>query len=139
VILPDTSIWVEYLLATPPSPGQRKGHPSPAEALDAGIEQEQVLACGPVVAELLAGARGPQRDELSKQLGGQPWIDLKRSDWLTVGQTAAKLRERGQTTPLIDIQIAVCAVLAEAELWTLDHDFERIAESLDGLRVRMFE
>jgi predicted nucleic acid-binding protein len=75
---------------------------------------------------------------LATQLVAQPWIDLKRSDWLTIGHTAAKLQERGQTTPLIDVQIAICAVITEAELWTLDHDFERIAEALDGPRVRVF-
>ncbi len=67
-----------------------------------------------------------------------PGSTLSASDWLTIGHTAAKLQERGQTTPLIDVQIAICAVTAEAELWTLDHDFERIAGVLDGLRVRVF-
>ena len=56
-----------------------------------------------------------------------------------MGHTAAKLQERGQTVPLIDVQIAMCAVGAQAELWTLDRDFERIVEALDGLRVRVFE
>lgn len=137
MILADTSIWVEYLRTGPPPPNE-SGSASPAEALDAAIQREQVLTCGPVAAELLAGARGRQRDELAEQLGAQPWIDIKRSDWLTIGHTAAKLQERGQTTPLIDVQIAICAVTAEAELWTLDHDFERIAGVLDGLRVRVF-
>jgi predicted nucleic acid-binding protein len=141
VILADTSVWVEYLRSAPSSAPSREGRSSasPAEALDARIEQEQVMTCGPVVAELLAGARGPQRDELAVLLGAQPWIDLGHGDWLTVGQTAAELRERGHTTPLIDVQIAVCATLAEAELWTLDGDYERIAQSLDGLRVRLFD
>jgi predicted nucleic acid-binding protein len=138
VILPDTSVWVEYLRAERPPPRESKSA-SPAEELDVVIQQEQVLTCGPVVAELLAGARGHQRGELTEQLGGQPWVELKRSDWLTVGHIAATLRERGQTTPLLDVQIAVCAVSAKAELWTIDHDFERIAEVLDGLRIRVFE
>jgi hypothetical protein len=33
---------------------------------------------------------------------------------------------------------AHCAVRAKAELWTLDHSFERIGEALEGLRVRVF-
>jgi predicted nucleic acid-binding protein len=138
VILPDTSVWVEYLRAGPAPPSQ-SASASPAGDLDPLIQQEQVLTCGPVVAELLAGARGHQRNKLAEQMGTQPWVDLKRSDWLTVGHTAAKLQEQGQTTPLIDVQIAVCAVNAKAELWTLDRDFERIVEALDGLRVRVFE
>ena len=138
MILPDTSIWVEYLRAQPSAQSQSKSA-APADELEPLIKQQQTVTCGPVVAELLAGARGQQRDELAAQLGAQPWIDLKRGDWLTIGHTAAKLQERGQTVPLVDVQIAMCAVRAEAELWTRDRDFERIVEALDGLRVRVFE
>ncbi len=137
MILPDTSVWIEYLRSGPSSPGPG-GSASAAEELDPLIKHEQIVTCGPVVAELLAGARGQQRVELAEQLGAQPWVDLKRADWLTMGHVAAKLAERGQTTPLVDVQIAVCSVKAKAELWTLDHDFERIADALDGLRVRVF-
>jgi predicted nucleic acid-binding protein len=138
VILPDTSLWVEYLRDAPPAPsaGSRT---SVVDQLDQMIEHEQVLTCGPVVAELMAGARGRQRDQIAEQLGAQPWIELRRSDWMTVGDAAARLRELGQTTPLVDIQIAVCALKAKAELWTLDHDFERIADALDDLQLRMLE
>ena len=138
MILPDTSVWVEYLRTEGSAP-KRAARYSPAEALDGQLEQAQVVTCGPVAAELLAGARGPQREALTTQLGALPWIDLKHADWLAVGQTAGKLGEQGQTTPLIDVQIAVCAVVAEAELWTRDSDFERIAAVLDGLRLRLFE
>jgi predicted nucleic acid-binding protein len=138
VILPDTSVWIDYLRATPSS-SRTSASASPAEELDALIQEEQIVTCGPVIAELMAGARGRQRDELAQQLGAHPWIDIKHADWLAVGHAAASLQERGQMTPLIDIQIAVCAVGAKAELWTLDRDFERIAESLGDLRIRIFE
>lgn len=138
MIVPDTSVWVDYLRAGSFPPSQRTSS-SKAEDLDSLIRQEQILTCGPVVAEVLAGARGGQRDELAKQLGAQPWIDISRADWLKIGHIAAKLQETGQTTPLVDIQIAVCAAHAKAELWTLDHDFERIAGALDGLRLRVFD
>jgi predicted nucleic acid-binding protein len=137
VILPDTSVWIDYLRATPPSRTSRSE--SPAEELDALIQDEQIVICGPVIAELMAGARGRQRDELAQQLGAHPWVDIKHADWLAVGYAAARLQERGQMAPLIDIQIAVCAIGAKAELWTLDRDFERIAENLDDLRIRMFK
>ncbi|HEY7891190.1 MAG TPA: PIN domain-containing protein [Solirubrobacteraceae bacterium] len=138
MILPDTSVWVHYLRTTPAKPTQSETLP-PADELDRLIEQEQIVTCGPVVAELLAGARGAQRDELAEQLGAQVWVELKHADWLTIGHTAAKLSEQGQTTPLIDVEIAVCAVSANAELWTRDHDFERIANVLDKLRLRILD
>jgi len=138
VILPDTSVWVDYLRARPPTAGGIPD-PSPAESLDALIQQELVLTCGPVVAELLAGARGRGRTELAEQLGAQPWVELGRADWLKAGEVAAGLQERGETVPLVDIQIAICAAGAKAELWTFDGDFRRIAEVLDGLQLRVFE
>jgi predicted nucleic acid-binding protein len=136
VILPDTSVWVEYLRASPgASPA---GAAAAAAELDEAISAEHVATCGPVVAELLAGVRAAQQQELARQLAAQPFIDLRRSDWIHVGHTAALLRERGHTTPLIDVQIAVCAASADAELWTLDRDFERIAAASPELRVRVF-
>jgi predicted nucleic acid-binding protein len=131
-------VWVEYLRAESPAP-RKSPRQSPVEALDASLEQEQVMMCEPVAAELLAGARGPQREALTAQLRAQPWIELRYADWLAIGEAAAELGERGQTTPLIDVQIALCAVIAEAELWTRDRDFERVAAVLDGLRLRLFE
>ena len=138
MILADTSVWVEYLRAGPSPEGPSENH-SLCDELDELISQQQILTCGPVLAELLAGARGPQREELERQLSAQPWIDLKHADWLTVGRIAAKLQRRGQTIPLLDVQIAVCAVKGEAQLWTLDRDFERIAQDLEGLNVRIFQ
>ena len=136
MILPDSSLWIEYLRAGSSTPSS-SGDATATQELDTLIEREQVFTCGPVVAELLAGARGEQREELAKQLSGQPWVDLERADWLAVGRAAAALRERGQTTPLVDVQIAVCAVKANAELWTFDRDFERVGEVLEDLRLRM--
>jgi predicted nucleic acid-binding protein len=151
MVLPDTSVWIDYLRAQGSAGAVPAGAApagaaeqadgvedlSPADELDLLIERQEVVTCGPVVAELVAGTRGSQRESLATQLAAQPWVDLKRSDWPIVGQTAARLRERGETVPLIDVQIAVCAVLGDAQLWTCDHDFERIARTLDGLRLRM--
>jgi predicted nucleic acid-binding protein len=44
------------------------------------------------------------------------------------------VRERGASVPLTDIQIAVSAVAASAELWTRDADFERVSTVLSALR-----
>ncbi len=131
MVLADTSVWIGYLRQDDLERG------SLADRLDSLIDRQQVLMCGPVAAELIAGAREDQREMLAGELAAQPWVELKRSDWLTVGRTAGELRRRGETVPLIDIQIAVCAVKGEAELWTRDRDFERVAGALEGLRVRI--
>ena len=127
MVVPDTSIWVAYL---------RAGAADITHELTAALERREILACGPVVAELVAGARPHDRKSLLASLGGLPWADLDRRAWQTVGLLAAELRDRGLALPLTDLEIAVAAHTARAELWTADRHFERLAPLLDGLQLR---
>jgi predicted nucleic acid-binding protein len=125
-VLADTSVWVQYL---------RRGRAGPAALLDDLLAKGEVVVCGPVVAELVAGAPADRRAELVGLLNALPWADLGRLQWAMVGEVAARLREQGFSTALTDIEIAVAAVHARAELWTRDSDFARIAKVLDSLSL----
>lgn len=125
-VLADTSIWIDYF---------RRGKGSKAARLDELLTAGDVVVCGPVVAELLAGAKVADRAKLWRLLTGLPWADLGRPQWQNVGETAARLRERGESVPLTDIEIAVAAVDTTAELWTRDADFTRIRLVLTGLQL----
>ena len=92
------------------------------------------MVCGPVVAEILAGARAPDRSNLWLLLAGLPWADLGPVQWQSVGDVAARLRERGDVVALTDIEIAVAAVDSSSRLWTRDADFRRIKTALTGLQ-----
>lgn len=128
--LADTSVWVEFL---------RDGSDGRARALDGLLESEAVLTCGPVAAELLAGAKGKDRDSLWKLLQALPWAELDRDAWRAVGETAAELRSRGSSVPLTDIEIAVAAARAGSTIWSADRDFVRLAEVIEGLEVMVLE
>jgi predicted nucleic acid-binding protein len=130
VVLPDTSIWVAYL---------RAGAEDITRQFNAALERREVLACGPVVAELGAGARPHDRATLLASLGGLPWAELDRHAWQSVGLLAAELRDRGQSIPLTDLEIAVAAHTTRAALWTADDHFERLAPLLDGLELRLID
>lgn len=123
-VLADTSIWVDFL--------RRGGGPASAD-LEYLLTAGEALTCGPVVAELLAGAKQADRTRLWLLLTGLPWAELGPLQWHSVGETAARLRERGDTVPLTDIAIAVAAVDSAARLWTRDADFRRIGRALAGL------
>jgi len=123
-VVADTSVWVSYL---------RLGADGPAAALDGLLAGGQIVMCGPVAAELLAGTATQRRPELWTLLTGLGWADLGREDWHEVGETAAKLREQGQTVPLTDVEIAVAARAARAKLWTDDSHFDRIEQVLTGI------
>jgi predicted nucleic acid-binding protein len=124
-VLPDTSVWVDYL---------RRGRQGNAWPLDHLLQECAVVICGPVIAELLAGARPPARLQLWSLLRALPWAPLGRGEWRRVGEIAAVLRDRGMPVPLTDLEIAVSAVTAGAHVWTSDRDFERIAPILSDLQ-----
>jgi predicted nucleic acid-binding protein len=124
MVLADTSIWVDYL---------RRGASGRHSRLDSLLADGEVVLCGPVVAELLAGVADERRDELWRLLSSLPWAELGRLQWRSVGEVASKLRARGATTALTDIEIAVAAAHAGALLWSADRDFDRIAGDLPGL------
>lgn len=128
MVLPDTSIWVAFL---------RAGSQQVTTELHRRLDRAEVLACGPVVAELLAGARPADRKTLSSLLHALPWADLDREAWQSVGLLAADLRGRGLSLPLTDLEIAVAAHAAGAAVWTADTDFERITPLLNGLELRL--
>lgn len=123
-VLADTSVWVDYL---------RNGPEGRAEALDGLLAERDVVVCGPVVAELLAGTAPRHREELRRLFDGLPWADLDRPQWHRVGEVAAVLRGRGETVALTDVEIAVAAEQAGAALWSDDTDFERIEGVMDAL------
>ncbi len=92
------------------------------------------MVCGPVVAEILAGARSDQRAELGALLNSLPWAELGRQEWLEVGELAARLRHQGATVPLTDLEIAVAASAGQTQLWTWDTDFDLVMPLLPDLR-----
>lgn len=123
-VLADTSIWIDYL---------REGASGRAAPLDALLEANEVVVCGPVVAEILAGATKDDRERLGRLFSALPWAPIDRGTWLQVGEVAARLRDRGETVPLTDIQIAVAAASGDAQLWARDTDFDRIEAVLPEL------
>jgi predicted nucleic acid-binding protein len=125
-VLPDTSIWVDYL---------RTGTAGSATALDDLLAQESVVVCGPVLGELLAGTPSERREELWHALEALSWAELDRSAWRRVGEVAHDLRAAGLSVPLTDLAIAVAAVSAGASVWTRDDDFERIRSVLPELEL----
>ncbi len=127
MILVDSSLWIDYL----------RGRPSAAvDALDERLAARDVLMCGPVAAELLAGEQPGERMRLWELFSAMPWADLDRADYFAAGDAAALLRDQGRTVALYDVLIAAAAS-GRAALWTRDRDFERIAEVLEPLDLKL--
>lgn len=123
-VLADTSIWVDYL---------RHGSQGSAKHLQDLLVQDDVVVCGPVVAELLGGTSAVDRYALWRVLQSLPWAPLDQAEWRRVGEVTALLRDRGLTVPLSNIEIAVAAAAVGASIWSRDSDFERVARVVSEL------
>ena len=101
------------------------------------LDRGDVATCGPVAAELLAGAevKSELAERMRAMLLSLPWAELDPPGWAEVGEVANRLRRDGQSLPLTDLAIAVLAARAGFLLWSFDSDFERIAPILDGLEL----
>lgn len=125
-VLPDTSVWARSHL---------QGIQS---LLDEAIRSDRVVTTGPIVLELLRGAR--DRRDLERE--ARHYDALPRvSDALPLAERARAVQEalswrgyhRGPSA--VDLLTAAAAEVVGAELWHCDRHFELIAE-VTGQPVR---
>ncbi len=117
-VVVDTSAWVAFL----------RGYTSSTIVVSIVrqlIQAEAAMLVGPVVAELVQGARG-QREvrtlaELTQLL---PYDEATVDDWREVGETMRELRARGITLPFTDTLIAVMANRRGLPVLTIDRHFD---------------
>lgn len=126
MVLPDTSVWIDFA---------RRGAGGRVSSLGELLDSGEVATCGPVLAEVLAGAEGEVEEKTWATLSSLPWLDLDPASWRQVGASARRMHRAGTPVPLTDLVIAVTAVHAGHSLWSLDADFERIATVLEGLEL----
>lgn len=94
--------------------------------------------CGPIAGELLSGVRGEPAVLLGRRLRGLRWIAMvEPTDWLSAADLRARSAARGRPVALLDALIAALAFRVQAQLWTLDRNFEAIAAVADGLDLRI--
>jgi predicted nucleic acid-binding protein len=127
MIVADTSVWIEYL---------RRGESGWAWELDELLARGELMMCGPVLAELVAGVPAERRSEYALRLRALPWSGMDRDGWLRTGLVRGDLRRAGFAASLVDIAIAVSAAQAGAALWSADAAHERVAAGMSDLRLR---
>ncbi len=125
-VLPDTSVWARSHLG------------SVQPFLEAAIRSDRVVTTGPIVLELLRGARdlcdleweARRYDALPRVSDTFPLADRARAV-----QEALSRRGYHRGPSPVDLLTAAAAEAVGAELWHCDHNFELIAE-VTGQPVR---
>lgn len=115
----DTSIWIEYF----------KNNPDVVKVVETGLIDGTVYIMGPIISELLQGAKTqPEFEKLRQCIDAVPYLECTIEDWLRAGKISFALRKAGITVPLTDTLIASVALNRHVEVFTLDKHFSYIPE-----------
>lgn len=115
-IIVDTSVWIEYF----------KNQPV-AGSIDKGLLSGNIYMVGPVVSEILQGAKTENDYQaLNANIASVPFIETVFADWQLAGQLSYSLRRKGVTLPITDCLIAAISINKEAYIYTLDQHFKLI-------------
>ena len=117
-ILPDTCAWIDYF---------RPGGNALGQLVERAIASDSVYTCGPVLYELVQGAKSEKEQAvLTNALGALPFLEMTEALWIKAGQLSATLRKTGKTIPFSDILIATLALENNLTVMTVDEHFRII-------------
>jgi predicted nucleic acid-binding protein len=116
-VLIDTSVWIEFFRQREPYHG----------IVTKLIDDEQVVCCGIIIAELMQGAKSDKElvvlDDFIKVFS---FISETPELWAAAGKLSGKLRRKGITIGLSECFIATAAASVKVQVATLDSHFEML-------------
>jgi predicted nucleic acid-binding protein len=124
----DTSLWIDFTRAK--SPKALKQFIAPY------IFDPDACLTEPVVFELLRHATRAESSALRQQCQTLPLLPTPPDLWEQATDLGQACRKKGIAVLSIDLLIAAIAIHHDAEVITLDSDFERIASAI-SLRVKL--
>lgn len=116
-LIADTCVWIEYFRQRDPV----------SSALRNLIKQGRVAVAGPVIYELLQGAKSRKDADLIKEATkALPLLIVTQETWLAAGDLFFDLRRKGITLPPSDVLLAALAIQADCPVFTQDTHFDHI-------------
>lgn len=120
MVIVDTSVWIQFLGSG--------GSPEHWE-VDKLLAREEVVMVGPVMAEILQGARSDREFErLRQQLSALIFVSETKETWTRVGNLSFQLRQQGNPVGLVDLLIASLALEGGHQVYSLDDHFQRVPD-----------
>ena len=125
MIVVDTSVWIAAL---------RGSDGTEAATLRGLLDADEVALPVPVRSELLMGASGVTRKQLSDRLGALTVLYPTDDTWRTLDSWTERASRSGHTFSVVDLIVGILAADVDALIWSLDKDFERL-EKLKLVRL----
>ena len=122
-IIPDSNIFIDFWK-------------HPTEEIEKIFENEEIILCGAVRAELLQGEVSVKNfTQISDGVDSFQEVNLESGDWGILGENLYLLRTNGLTVPLADAIIATVAIKYGIPVWTNDKHFGLMSRALRGLNI----
>jgi predicted nucleic acid-binding protein len=119
VIVADTSVWVA---------AARAPESDDARVLGKLIDADELALPLPVRLELAAGISPPDRKRFTRALTALPVIHPTEETWTRLEGWIAPAADAGHRFGVTDLLIASLAADVDALVWSLDADFQRLAD-----------
>lgn len=117
MIFVDTSVWVSGF----------RGDPAVKPELSRLLDADLAALASPVRLELIEGSRSTERAILRRLLSAVPTYVPQTSSWEKVESWLETTSKVGQRFGVIDLLIGAVAHEEKGSIWSLDSDFERLA------------
>lgn len=121
LVLVDTSVWICFFA--------RKGFIETKEAVSTLLDNNSVAIAGPIIIELIQGARTENEKEIIKsKIKGLHWLKITDEYWHKTAELSFSLRRKGVTVSAFDSLISTIAIEYNCSILHKDTDFDIIAK-----------
>jgi len=126
----DSGLWIDFTRVRTPRPLK--------QFIGAYILSPEAALAEPIMYEVLRHATDDEIGGVRTQFAVLPMLTTPDDLWTSAAQLGQVCRRKGISAGSIDLLIAIVAIHHDAELVTLDRDFQAIAGACD-LRVKLLQ
>ena len=126
MVLVDSSVWIEC--------ARRDGRDDCKAALEAMVEVDEAVICGPILMEVLGGALPEDRSRLEQGLAYIPQREIDDGAWEFALHCAWRLADHGHILPWSDIFIGSLSLQWGCRVYAIDPHFD-VMQKVIGVRL----
>ena len=118
MVIADTSAWIAF---------QTKPDSKLGREFDALLADDEIVMVGPVLAELLQGARSESDFSFfAERLGALAFLEADQETWIKAGELNYQLRARGRIIPMADLIVSALAIQHDIPVYTSARDYQEV-------------